>query len=138
MMEIRISFNEVFNEVRRNTEVLGQKAGAYDRVRAVKEDDEQMLPWFHDGISFVGVLLDRLNAKPVSIVPDKENATFYLNVTNNNRAQLKDCITRLVTVHMVSLWLEAVAPELVQTSKAEEQNLSQQLVRLAYYREMPR
>ncbi len=138
MIEVKISFNDVFTEVRRNTEVLGQKFGAYDKIRAVEEDGEQMMPWFNDGLSVVGMLLDRLITKPVAPVSDNGDTTFYLNVKNNNSAQVKGCIERLVTVHMVSLWLEATAPELVQTSKLEEQNLSQQLVQLAYYREMPK
>ena len=101
-------------------------------------DNEQMMQWFADAMANVGVILDRLLARKISTSFITGEAVMTLNVQNNNMEQIKDCATRLATAHMLALWLEITAPELVQTAKLEEQQLSQQLMRLAYYREMPR
>ena len=110
----------------------------YDKVRLTEYDNEQMMQWFADAMANVGVILDRLLARKISTSFITGDAVMTLNVQNNNMEQIKDCITRLATAHMLALWLEITAPELVQTAKLEEQQLSQQLMRLAYYREMPR
>lgn len=138
MKSITIKFSDVFNEVKRTTEYIGQKNEAYDKLRMLDVDDEQMMQWFADGMSHVGIILDRLLSKRIQTSFITGEATMVLNIGNNNQEQVKDCIIRVVSMHMLNAWLEIVAPELLQLYKAEEQQLSQELMQLAYYREMPR
>ena len=138
MKTITVKFDDVFTDVCRSSEYIGAKFGVYDKVRVTEYDNEQMLQWFADAMANVGVILDRLLARKVTTSFITGEATMTLNMQNNNMEQIKDCITRLATAHMLALWLEITATELVQTAKLEEQQLSQQLMRLAYYREMPR
>lgn len=138
MKTITVKFDDVFTDVCRSSEYIGAKLGVYDKVRVTEYDNEQMMQWFSDAMANVGVILDRLLARKITTSFITGEATMTLNVQNSNMEQIKDCITRVATAHMLSLWLEITAPELVQTAKLEEQQLSQQLMRLAYYREMPR
>ena len=138
MKTITVKFDDVFTDVCRSSEYIGAKSGVYDKVRLTEYDNEQMMQWFADAMANVGVILDRLLAKKIATSFITGEAVMTLNVQNNNMEQIKDCITRLATAHMLALWLEITATELVQTAKLEEQQLSQQLMRLAYYREMPR
>ena len=138
MKTITVKFDDVFTDVCRSSEYIGSKFGVYDQVRLTEYDNEQMMQWFADAMANVGVILDRLLARKITTSFITGEAVMTLNVQNNNMEQIKDCITRLATAHILALWLEITAPELVQTAKLEEQQLSQQLMRLAYYREMPR
>ena len=138
MKTITVKFDDVFTDVCRSSEYIGSTFEVYDKVRWTAYDNEQMMQWFADAMANVGVILDRLLARKIATSFITGEAVMTLNVQNNNMEQIKDCITRLATAHMLALWLEITAPELVQTSKLEEQQLSQQLMRLAYYREMPR
>ena len=138
MKTITAKFDDVFTDVCRSSEYIGSKFEVYDKVRLTEYDNEQMMQWFADAMANVGVILDRLLARKIATSFITGEAVMTLNVQNNNMEQIKYCITRLATAHMLALWLEITAPELVQTAKLEEQQLSQQLMRLAYYREMPR
>ena len=138
MKTITVKFDDVFTDVCRSSEYIVAKFDVYDKVRVTEYDNEQMMQWFADAMANVGVILDRLLARKIATSFITGEATMTLNVQNNNMEQIKDCTTRLATAHMLALWLEITAPELVQTAKLEEQRLSQQLMRLAYYREMPR
>ena len=138
MKTVTVTFDDVFTDVCRSSEYIRSKFDVYDKVRLTEYDNEQMMQWFADAMANVGVILDRLLARKIATSFITGEAVMTLNVQNNNMEQIKDCATRLATAHMLALWLEITAPELVQTAKLEEQQLSQQLMRLAYYREMPR
>lgn len=138
MENIRIEFSEVFDEVERTTEYLGTKNETYDKLRMIDEDKEQMMQWWADGMAVVGIILDRVLAKRIVTSYMTGDAELVLNVSNNNVKQIKDCIVRLVAKHMLCAWLLIVWPDMAQLYKAEEQIASQELMQIAYYREMPR
>lgn len=138
MISITIDFKDVFEAVRRSAEYLGQKNNAYDKLRVVEYDDEQMLQWFADGMVSVGNILDRLLAKRITTSFATGEAKLFLNISNNNSEQIKDCIESYVAAHMFRMWVEMVFPEYLEAPRYDEQERMRDLLQIAYYREMPR
>lgn len=138
MISITVSFKDVFEIVQRNAEYLGQKNNAYDKLRVVEYDDEQMLQWFADGMASVSNILDRLLAKRITTSFATGESKMLLNVSNNNSEQIKDSIESYVAAHMFRMWVELVFPEYLEVPRNDEQERMRELLQLAYYREMPR
>jgi len=60
MIELVITYSEVAKQVRRTLEYEGKKNGAFDQVRAIEQDKEKLLQYWHDGLTEVNNLLDRV------------------------------------------------------------------------------
>lgn len=138
MISITIGFKNVFDTVQRNAEYLAAKNDAYDKLRIIEYDDEQMLQWFADGMAAVGNILDRLLAKRIKTSFTTGVSELSLNIANNNSAQIKDCIESFVASHMYRMWVELVLPQYTEIPRLNEQERMRELLQIAYYREMPR
>lgn len=138
MKTISISFGDVKTRVLRLSEYVGLKAGAYDKLRAIDSDAEQLKLWYHDGLALAGVLLDRVIGRATTIDETNGNATFTLVTVNDNLALVKSALEEFVSSHIIVRWLELVAPQLLEMYTGNFKQAEQTLLRLCYYREMPR
>lgn len=138
MTTLTLTYEQVRQEVLRLTEYIGLKAGAFDKLRAIEEDKEQLHKWWLDGLVIVGTVLDRLLVRPTQIDTSADSATYTLQYKNDNSALLAESAARVVALHIVVRWLKLVAPQLVEAYTADFVQAREELMRLAYYREMPR
>lgn len=136
-MKIEIDFECVFDEAQRMSEQIGQKAGAWDHHRIADEDKEQLLWWYRDGIGIVNVLLDRVLRGYVRIDTMTGQTEMELSIENSSKGLIGDVVRRLLSTHMITSWLGVVAPDLVPLYQSQEKGIEQELLRIAYYREMP-
>lgn len=138
MTTVTLTFEQVKQEVLRLSEYIGKKAGAFDKLRAIEEDSEQLHKWWHDGLVIVATALDRIIVHPTLVDVTSDSATFELQYKNDNTALLAESAARVVALHIVVRWLELVAPALVEAYTADFAQARDELMRLAYYREMPK
>lgn len=138
MINITIKFSDVFTKVQRSAEYLGQKNNAYDNLRIIDYDDEQLLEWYSEAMVSVGTALDRLLTKRIANSPKTNDVSLSLNISNNNAALVKDCVENFAAAHIFRMWVELVLPEYIEVSRSAEQERKQELLQIAYYREMPR
>lgn len=138
MTTVTLTYEQVHQEVLRLTEYIGLKAGAFDKLRAIEEDKEQLHKWWLDGLVIVGTVLDRLLVRPTLMDTSADSATYTLQYKNDNSALLAESAARVVALHIVARWLQLVAPQLVEDYTADFVQAREELMRLAYYREMPR
>lgn len=138
MTTLTLTYEQVRQEVLRLTEYIGLKAGAFDKLRAIEEDKEQLHKWWLDGLVIVGTVLDRLLVKPTLMGTSSDSITYTLQYKNDNNALLAESAARVVALHIVVRWLKLVAPQLVEAYTADFVQAREELMRLAYYREMPR
>lgn len=141
---ITISYPTVKREVRRLSEYIGLKAGAFDKLRAIDEDDEQLLYWYKEGLALVGNILDRIIKGKVNIATtastnvDVNDASITLSNINDNEKLLTDAIQKVLVSDIIVHWLKLVAPQLVDAYFVDLAQARDNLLRLAYYREMPK
>lgn len=138
MSTLTLTFEKVKQDVLRLSEYIGLKAGAFDKLRAIEEDKEQLHKWWLDGLVIVGTVLDRLLVRPTLMDTSADSATYTLQYKNDNSALLAELAARVVALHIVVRWLKLVAPQLVEAYTADFVQAREELMRLAYYREMPR
>ena len=138
MNQFAIKYSDVHQDVLRLTEYIGMKAGAFDKLRAIEEDKEQLHKWWLDGLVIVGTVLDRIIVRPTLVDAASDSATFELQYKNDNSALLAEAAARVVVLHIVVRWLQLVAPALVEAYTADFAQARDELTRLAYYREMPK
>lgn len=138
MTTVTLTYEQVHQEVLRLTEYIGMKAGAFDKLRAIEEDKEQLHKWWLDGLVIVGTVLDRLLVRPTQIDTSADSATYTLQYKNDNSALLAESAARVVALHIVVRWLKLVAPQLVEGYTADFVQARDELTSLAYYREMPK
>lgn len=138
MNQFAIKYSDVHQEVLRLTEYIGMKAGAFDKLRAIEEDKEQLHKWWLDGLVIVGTVLDRIIVRPTLVDAASDSATFELQYKNDNSALLAESAARVVALHIVVRWLQLVAPALVEAYTADFAQARDELTRLAYFREMPK
>ncbi len=138
MTTVTLTFEQVKQEVLRLSEYIGKKAGAFDKLRAIEEDSEQLHKWWHDGLAIVATALDRIIVRPSLVDVASDSATFELQYKNDNSALLAESAARVVALHIVVRWLQLVAPALVEAYTADFAQARDELMRLAYYREMPK
>lgn len=138
MYTVSLTYEQVHQEVLRLTEYIGAKAGAFDNLRAIEEDKEQLHKWWLDGLVIVGTALDRIIVRPTLVDVASDSATFELQYKNDNSALLGESAARVVALHIVVRWLKLVAPQLVEGYTADFVQARDELARLAYYREMPK
>lgn len=138
MTTVTLTFEQVKQEVLRLSEYIGKKAGAFDKLRAIEEDSEQLHKWWHDGLVIVATALDRIIVRPTLVDVTSDSATFELQYKNDNSALLAEAAARVVALHIVVRWLQLVAPALVEAYTADFAQAHDELMRLAYYREMPK
>ena len=135
MMEVTISYSAVKREVRRMSEYIGLKAGAFDKLRALEKDDEQLRRWHEDGVAVVCALLDRVTESVTR--QDDGDVVLHLSVSNASAPLVADALRSAVSCHVLVRWLKLVAPSLVEVYAADEARSLETLGRLCYYREMP-
>lgn len=138
MTTVTLTFEQVKQEVLRLSEYIGKKAGAFDKLRAIEEDSEQLHKWWHDGLVIVATALDRIIVRPTLVDAASDSATFELQYKNDNSTLLAEAAARVVALHIVVRWLKLVAPALVEAYTADFVQARDELMRLAYYREMPK
>ena len=138
MTTVTLTFEQVKQEVLRLSEYIGKKAGAFDKLRAIEEDSEQLHKWWNDGLVIVATALDRIIVRPMLVDAASDSATFELQYKNDNSALLAEAAARVVALHIVVRWLKLVAPALVEAYTADFAQARDELMRLAYYREMPK
>lgn len=138
MYTVSLTYEQVHQEVLRLSEYIGMKAGAFDKLRAIEEDKEQLHKWWLDGLVIVGTALDRLLVRSTQIDTSADSATYTLQYKNDNSALLGESAARVVALHIVVRWLKLVAPQLVEAYTADFVQARDELARLAYYREMPK
>ena len=138
MTTVTLTYEQVHQDVLRLSEYIGKKAGAFDKLRAIEEDKEQLHKWWLDGLVIVGTVLDRLLVRPTQIDTSADIATYTLQYKNDNSALLAESAARVVALHIVVRWLKLVAPQLVEGYTADFVQARDELARLAYYREMPK
>ena len=138
MITLTLTYEQVHQEVLRLSEYIGAKAGAFDKLRAIEEDKEQLHKWWLDGLVIVGTALDRIIVRPTLVDVASDSATFELQYKNDNSALLAESAARVVALHIVVRWLKLVAPQLVEAYTADFVQARDELARLAYYREMPK
>lgn len=138
--EINIAYSTVKSEVLRLSEYIGLKAGAFDKLRAIDEDNDQLKHWADEGMTIVGTVLDRVIAKKVTWNAEStpNNWTLTLSHENDNSALLQGAIERVVETHIITRWLKLVAPQLVEAYTGDFIQARDELTRLAYFREMPK
>lgn len=135
MKSVTIKYSEVKRDVLRLSEYVGLKSGMYDRIRAIDNDDEQLRYWYHDGLSGVCVLLDRvLHGKVV----DGDVTTLTLSHENDISGSVDGLVRRMIVTHIIIRWLKLVAPQLVEPYAADYVQQREELSRMVYFREMPK
>lgn len=135
-MEVTISYTAVKRDVRRMSEYIGLKAGAYDKLRALDKDDEQLRFWYDEGVTAVCSLLDRATERVERA--ESGDVSLVLSNRNDGAALVEGALRRTVACHVVVRWLKLVAPALVEGYAADEVQSLGELERLVYFREMPR
>ena len=135
METIRINKEMVLQEVRRMSEYVGLKGGSYDRVRMTRRDEAQASMWITDAMSGLLPVLDRVTRGVVE--DDGSELVLRLDVRNSAAEQLQWLAERYASAVVLARWLRLVAPELTEVYAADEQRLLQELLNVAYYREMP-
>lgn len=135
---INIAYSTVKSEVLRLSEYIGLKAGAFDKLRAIDEDNDQLKHWADEGMTIVGTVLDRVIAKKVTWSSTNSQWTLTLSHENDNLALLQGAIERVVETHIITRWLKLVAPQLVEAYTGDFIQARDELTRLAYFREMPK
>ena len=142
---IAISYSTVKREVRRLSEDIGLKAGGFDKLRVIDEDDEQLLYWYKEGLALVGNILDRIIKGKVLIVTspaptgmEVNDARITLSNLNDNESLLTDAIQKVLVSDIIVHWLKLVAPQLVDAYFVDLAHARDNLLRLAYFREMPK
>ncbi len=138
MTTLSITYGNVKRDVLRMSEYVGLKSGAHDQLRAIDSDDEQLRFWYREGLSLVGVLLDRLLDRRVSIDDVSDTATFVFSHVNDNLPQYEGAIQRVVVLHILVHWLKLVAPSLLSAYESDLRDSEQSLLRMCYFREMPK
>ena len=135
---INIAYPTVKSEVLRLSEYIGLKAGAFDKLRAIDEDNDQLKHWADEGMTIVGTVLDRVIAKKVTWSSTNSQWTLTLSHENDNIDLLQGAIERVVETHIITRWLKLVAPQLVEAYMGDFIQARDELTRLAYFREMPK
>ena len=135
---INIAYSTVKSEVLRLSEYIGLKAGAFDKLRAIDEDNDQLKHWADEGMTIVGTVLDRVIAKKVTWKATDSKWELTLSHENDNIALLQGAIERVVETHIITRWLKLVAPQLVEAYTGDFIQARDELTRLAYFREMPK
>ena len=135
---INIAYSTVKSEVLRLSEYIGLKAGAFDKVRAIDEDNDQLKHWADEGMTIVGTVLDRVIAKKVTWSSTNSQWTLTLSHENDNIDLVQGAIERVVETHIITRWLKLVAPQLVEAYMGDFIQARDELTRLAYFREMPK
>lgn len=135
METIRINKEMVLQEVRRMSEYVGLKSGSYDRVRMTRRDEAQASMWITDAMSGLLPVLDRVTRGVVE--DDGSELVLRLDVRNSAAEQLQRLAERYASAVVLARWLRLVAPELTEVYAADEQRLLQELLNVAYFREMP-
>ena len=136
MTTIDITYSAVAEEVKRQLEYIGLKSGAYDKIRAIDEDKDQLEYWYINGVAIVGVVLDRLITKKQE--SDGGRYIFTVACDNARKDMIQKVAIRYIAAHMLVKWLQITAPELLQLHTTDEAEMMKELERLAYYREMPK
>lgn len=136
--EINIAYSTVKSEVLRLSEYIGLKAGAFDKLRAIDEDNDQLKHWADEGMTIVGTVLDRVIAKKVTWSSTNSKWTLTLSHENDNIDLVQGAIERVVETHIITRWLKLVAPQLVEAYTGDFIQARDELTRLAYFREMPK
>lgn len=136
--EINIAYSTVKSEVLRLSEYIGLKAGAFDKLRAIDEDNDQLKHWADEGMTIVGTVLDRVIAKKVTWSSTNSQWTLTLSHENDNIDLVQGAIERVVETHIITRWLKLVAPQLVEAYTGDFIQARDELTRLAYFREMPK
>ena len=135
---INIAYSTVKSEVLRLSEYIGLKAGAFDKLRAIDEDNDQLKHWADEGMTIVGTVLDRVIAKKVTWSSTNSQWTLTISHENDNIDLLQGAIERVVETHIITRWLKLVAPQLVEAYTGDFIQARDELTRLAYFREMPK
>lgn len=117
------------------SEYVGLKGGSYDRVRMTRRDEAQASMWITDAMSGLLPVLDRVTRGVVE--DDGSELVLRLDVRNSAAEQLQWLAERYASAVVLARWLRLVAPELTEVYAADEQRLLQELLNVAYYREMP-
>ena len=138
MQSISITYSTVKSEVLRLSEYIGLKAGAFDKLRAIDEDNDQLKHWADEGMTIVGTVLDRVIAKKTEWDGNNSAWTLILAHENDNSVLLQGAIERVVEAHIITRWLKLVAPQLVEAYTSDFVQARDELMRLAYFREMPK
>ena len=138
MKSLSISFSKVKTDVLRLSEYIGLKAGAFDKLRAIDSDNDQLLYWFKDGLTLVGVLLDRVIGKMVDYDSSAGTAVISFRVTNDNFPFVEEAVERVIAYHIITRWLQLVAPNLLEMYVVNYRQAEQSLLQLCYFREMPK
>lgn len=138
MITIEISYNDVVTSAIRDTEYIGTKIGAYDKMRATIDDEEQLKHWFVDGLSAVSVVLNRLIASRVKPTLLDDGYTLVLKNVNMESDLLKSAVEMCIEQHIVACWLKLFDVKMAQVYREREIEKLEELKQLAYYREMPR
>lgn len=137
MITITISYNNVEAAIRRATEYEGQKNGAYNALRAIKEDEAHLKWWYREGVTAVCILLDRVLARnvPNAVTGDYD---LTLNVSNDNVHQLQEKIEEVVESHVLYKWFRQMNVDKGMQYRSDAQERLEELKRMVYYRKMPR
>ena len=138
MIKITISYNDVETAVRQATEYEGAKNGAFNALRALREDSAQLKHWYNEGVSIVCVLLDRLITKKVQPNAVSGDYEITLDVSNDNAPLISDTISHVVISHVLYKWLRLMVPDKSAYYKNDEGEQMESLKRMCYYREMPK
>lgn len=162
MQTITLTYEDCAKDMRRAIEYEGHKSGNYDALRAIVNDRAKLLEFWQDAVDDLNNILDKVVVHITDTtaysddgesdeddldfgvnVMDSGNVksdsyTFTLNVHNSaTPVLLAKTIQRRVVVTMMIMWLRIVSPELLAKYQTEEQRCTDQLTRLAYFREMP-
>lgn len=163
MVNITITYSECSTDMMRTAEYEGRKNGTYDTLRAVKNDKNQLLQFWQDGVTELNNILDKVIVKfgvvsgdeaednicdrdlqpGINIIEDDvaedidQTAVFTLNVNNDGLPILRKTMQRFVVSMMLAMWFRIVSPETFAKYENDEALCRKQLTELAYYREMP-
>lgn len=137
MTTITLRYADVKRDVLRLSEYAGRKAGQYDRLRAIDEDDEQLRRWYADGLVLVGHVLDRLLPRTVSSGGEGGEHVLTLSGTTAQPELLSDAVREMVVSNILYRWVKLVAPPLAESYMADLAQAKDKLERIAYYRKMP-
>lgn len=137
MTTVTIAFDDVFTEVQRLSEYVARSAAKYDAMRIAGEDDEQLTYWYRDGVGKLNVMLDRVIKGKISMDFATCDCTMNLTTSNDSASLIGDVSKRLLANHIIVKWLQVVMPELAPQYAEQEREIEQELMGIAYYREMP-
>lgn len=162
MQTITLTYENCAEDMRRAIEYEGHKSGNYDALRAIVNDRVKLLEFWQDAIDDINNILDKVvvhitdtSAYSSDGESDEDDLDFGVNVTDSDNANsdsytftlnvhnsatpvlLTKTMQRRVVATMMIMWLRIVSPELLAKYQTEEQRCTDQLSRLAYFREMP-